>query len=108
MFCLSLNALPVSNFVDPLPKDMALLGGVLGRENLQSGMEGVVGNYLRRGAITGVCIWVFLLVTMIVVAPLSSYQYMNGPEQMANATLLALLIGVNFNRVGPLLVNGRN
>ncbi|CAB9509494.1 expressed unknown protein [Seminavis robusta] len=93
---------------DHYASDMALLGGVLGRENLKSGLEDVVGSFLRKGAIAGFCLWLFLLVVIVCVAPLKSYQYMNGPEQIANVILLTLLLVVNFNRIGPYLVNDRN
>jgi len=87
--------------------DMALLGGVLGREDLaaSTALEDIVGSFLRRGAVAGALLWLFLLGLMMVVAPLSSYQYMNVHEQMANMILLTLLIGVNMNRLGPFLVN---
>lgn len=93
---------------DHMVSDMALLGGVLGRDSLTSALENVVGTFLWQGALVGIIIWVVLLLGVILVAPASSYQYMNGMEQMANATLLALLVGVNMNRLGPLLVNDRN
>lgn len=88
--------------------DVTLLGGVLGRENLTSGLEDVVGIFLRQGAYVGLGMWVSLLGLMFLVAPLDSYQYMNGTEQIANTVLLTLLIGVNLNRLIPLFVNDRN
>jgi hypothetical protein len=93
---------------DHYASDIALLGGVLGREELKSGLEGVVGTFLRRGACVGISIWICLLIAIAFVAPISSYEYMTGQEQMASATLLTLLIGVNFNRLGPLLVTDRS
>ena len=93
--------------LDHYASDMALLGGVLGRDDLKSGIEDVVGTFLRRGAMVGLTMFVTLLIVIVCVAPVSSYQYMSGVEQIANATLLALLVGVNLNRLGPILINDR-
>ena len=93
---------------DHAVSDVGLLGGVLGREKLTSALEDVVGGFLRSGAYAGIAIWLGLLVVMVLVAPTDSYQYMNATEQVSNAVLLTLLIGVNISRFGPLIVNDRN
>jgi len=83
-----------------------LLGGVLGQREPThtTGLEDVVGSFLKRGAMVGVALWASLLILMVLICPWDSYQYMTVQEQMANATLLILLIGVNMSRLGPLLV----
>eukprot|EP00523_Entomoneis_sp_CCMP467_P006984 CAMPEP_0168734236 /NCGR_PEP_ID=MMETSP0724-20121128/8706_1 /TAXON_ID=265536 /ORGANISM="Amphiprora sp., Strain CCMP467" /LENGTH=772 /DNA_ID=CAMNT_0008781327 /DNA_START=78 /DNA_END=2394 /DNA_ORIENTATION=- len=106
------GATPAANPTTPVlmnhfSSDMALLGGVLGRERLtaESALETVVGTFLRRGSLFAFFLWIVLNALMIAAAPLSSYQFLTVQEQMANIGLLILLVGVNMNRWGPLLVN---
>ena len=91
---------------DHCASDMALLGGVLGRDDLSAGeLEGQVGVFLRRGAIFAFGLWLFLLALVVAVAPLASYQYPTPTEQIANIALLTLLVGVNMNRMAIHMVN---
>ena len=88
--------------------NMGLLGGLLGRDSLSTLMEDVVGSFLRRGAVAGIGIWLFLILVILCVAPYDSYQYLGFEEWVAHVVLLVVLVATNLTGLTPYLVQDQN
>ena len=88
--------------------NMGLLGGLLGRDSLSTLMEDVVGTFLRKGAVAGIGLWLFLILVILCVAPYDSYQYLGFEEWVAHVVLLVVLVAANLTRLTPYLVRDQN
>jgi len=76
----------------------ALAGSNAGTQDIQR-----VGHFLTRGALAAVCMWLSLLLLVWLVAPVDSYETLEGAERNACILVFVLLAVTNGSRLVPLL-----
>lgn len=86
-----------------LPNKISRLSALAGTKN--SGTEDIqrVGDFLRKGSLAAVAMWLSLLGLVWLVAPADSYEVMEGPEQNACILVFLLLAVTNSSRLIPLM-----
>jgi signal transduction histidine kinase len=76
-----------------------LLGAFLDHRDLSG-----VGNFLRRGAMVGILLWVFNITVFHLLAPAESFELLEGMELNACIMVFLILFVTNGSRFGPLLL----
>jgi hypothetical protein len=87
---------------------MNLLRGLLGLESSNmmgdNNLEKIVGDFLRRGSLVAVILWLLLLYVVYIVSPPECFEHLEGVERDVNMTILVLLVVSNSMRAVRLVI----
>lgn len=85
-----------------------LLRGLRGLESSNmmgdNNLENFVGDFLRRGSLFAVILWLLLLYFVYTVSPPESFERLEGTERDVNMAILVLLVVSNLMRVVQLVI----